>query len=193
MLDWLVSLSGKSPSTTGSGSLEGALTKGPFNNMPLSIDLNYACLALILGGEPVLSTAAGYIGHKLKVEHDITLVIPEIVTRMNADELKVENLIKEGALEKVNDMVVEGKTIHSSILGYRATKRFIKKYFARIFDYVDGLFTEEHLKPELQSLENFANGVEFIYDNIKQVVKEYFDDGQYKELIPPLKILFNIV
>lgn len=149
LLDWLVSLSGKSPSTTGSGSLEGALTKGPFNNMPMSIDLNYACLALILGSEPVFTTAAGYVGHKLKVEHDITVMIPEIVSRMIPEELKIENLIKEGSLEKVSDMEYEGKPIHSSILGYRATKRFVKKYFARIFDCVDGLFSDEHLKPEL--------------------------------------------
>lgn len=59
ILDFLVSLSGKSPSTTGSGSLEGALTKGPFNNLLMSIDLNYMALALILGEEPVLTTAAG--------------------------------------------------------------------------------------------------------------------------------------
>lgn len=62
MLDQIVSLSGKSPSTTGSGSLEGALTKGPFNNLLLSIDLNYACIALVLGQEPVLTTAAGMVG-----------------------------------------------------------------------------------------------------------------------------------
>jgi hypothetical protein len=93
MLDFLASLSGKSPSTTGSGSLEGALTKEPFNNMLMSIDMNYCCLALILGTEPVLSTAAGMIGNKLKVEHDITLMIPELICRMTPDELKIANMI----------------------------------------------------------------------------------------------------
>ncbi|CAL6021033.1 Conserved_hypothetical protein [Hexamita inflata] len=193
MLDWLASLSGKSPSTTGSGSLEGALTKGPFNNMLMSIDLNYACLALILGNEPVLSTAAGSIGHKLKVEHDITLIIPEIFTRMTASELKIENLIKSGCLEQVQDLVVDGKTVPASILGYRITSKFVKKYFARIFDSVDSLFTEEHLRPEVQSMANYVNGVNFIYENIKSCVEEYYTDGSYEELLPPLKVLFDIV
>lgn len=148
MLDWLASLSGKSPSTTGSGSLEGALTKGPFNNMLMSIDLNYACLALILGEEPVLSTAAGQIGHKLKVEHDITLIIPEIISRMTRDELNVKNLIQDRYLEKVEDFEYQGRKVHAGILGYRITQRFVKKYFARIFDYVGGLFPEECLKVE---------------------------------------------
>jgi len=148
MLDWLASLSGKSPSTTGSGSLEGALTKGPFNNLLMSIDLNYACLALVLGEEPVLTTAAGAIGHKLKIEHDITLIIPEIICRMTRTELNIKNLIDGRFLEKVEDREFEGKKVHSSILGYRVTSKFIKKYFARIFDYVDGLFPEDCLRVE---------------------------------------------
>lgn len=193
MLDWLASLSGKSPSTTGSGSLEGALTKGPFNNMLMSIDLNYACLALILGTEPVLTTAAGFVGEKLKVEHDITLIIPEIITRMTLKELNIKYLIAEGSLEKIPDMEHNGKKVNSSILGYRITSKFVKRYFARIFDYVDGLFTTEHLKPELQSMENFAVGVDFIYSNIKQCVEDYYKDGSYEELIPPMKIMFDIV
>lgn len=87
MLEWITCLSGKSPSTSGSGSLEGCLSKGPFNNLLMSIDLNYACLALILGTEPVLSTAAGSVGHKLKVDHDITLILPELICRMTDEEL----------------------------------------------------------------------------------------------------------
>ena len=186
MLDWLASLSGKSPSTTGQGSMEGALTKGPFNNLLLSIDLNYACLALILGDEPVLSTAAGMIGHTMKVEHDITLIIPEIISRMTREELNIKYLISHGYLEKVEDFEHEGKKVHAGILGYRITSRFVKKFFARIFDYVEGLFPENSLKVELQSMENFVTGVEFIYENIKQCVESYMTDGSYEELIPPL-------
>lgn len=148
MLDLTTSLSGKSPSTTGSGSVENALTKGPFNNLQMSVDLNYACLAVILGNEPVLTTAAGNIGSDLKVDHDITYIIPEILCRMTPEEREPENLIKHGYLEKVNDMDYNGKKIHSSILGYRITERFVKKYFARIFDSVDGLFEETSLEPE---------------------------------------------
>lgn len=194
MLDWLASLSGKSPSTTGSGSLEGALTKGPFNNMLMSIDLNYACLALCLGQEPVLTTAAGFVGEQLKVEHDITLIIPEIICRMTSKELNVENLIHEGSLEAVQDIKLpDGTVVPASILGYRITQKFVRKYFARIFDYVDGLFAPEHLRPELQSMENFVAGVEFIYANIKKCVMDYYTDGSYEELIPPMQVMFDIV
>ncbi len=38
-MDYVCSLTGKSPSTTGAGS-EGALTKGPFNALMPSYDLN---------------------------------------------------------------------------------------------------------------------------------------------------------
>jgi len=193
MLDWLASLSGKSPSTTGSGSLERALTKGPFNNLLLSIDLNYACLALCLGQEPVLTTAAGYVGDQLRVDHDITFIIPEIITRMTPSELNVKKMIEDGYLEKVPDVEYEGKKVPASILGYRITERFVRKYFARIFDYVDGLFPEKYLRPELQSMENYAAGVNFIYSNILKCVNEYYTDGSYEELIPPLKLLFDIV
>lgn len=108
MLEWITCLSGKSPSTSGSGSLEGCLSKGPFNNLLMSIDLNYACLALILGTEPVLSTAAGSVGHKLKVDHDITLILPELICRMTEEELDPHYLIKEGSLELVDNMVIDG-------------------------------------------------------------------------------------
>lgn len=89
--------------------------------MLMSIDLNYACLALILGEEPVLSTAAGWIGHKMKVEHDITLLLPEIISRMTREELNPKNLIASGCLEKVNDFEYNGKKVNASIIGYRIT------------------------------------------------------------------------
>ena len=38
-MEFISSMTGKSPSTTGAGS-EGALTKGPFNAMPAIIDSN---------------------------------------------------------------------------------------------------------------------------------------------------------
>jgi len=46
-MDFVCSLTGKSPSTTGAGS-EGALTKGPFNALVPTTDLNNALLGFIL-------------------------------------------------------------------------------------------------------------------------------------------------
>lgn len=112
---------------------------------------------------------------------------------MTEDELKIENLIHNGYLEKVNDMVYLGQKVKSSILGYRITQKFVKKYFARIFDSVENLFPDEVLHVEKQSMEHFARGVNFIYTNIVKVVNEYFEDKSYNELIEPLQILFQII
>ena len=46
-MDFVCSLTGKSPSTTGAGS-EGALTKGPFNALRPTVDLNNALVSFIL-------------------------------------------------------------------------------------------------------------------------------------------------
>jgi len=60
-MDFICSLTGKSPSTTGAGS-EGALTKAPFNMLTPTTDLNNALLSHILTESNGFSTAAGYIG-----------------------------------------------------------------------------------------------------------------------------------
>ena len=49
-MDFVSSLTGKSPSTTGAGS-EGALTKGPFNALLPVVDLNYALVSYMLTGD----------------------------------------------------------------------------------------------------------------------------------------------
>jgi len=64
-MDFVCSLTGKSPSTTGAGS-EGALTKGPFNALVPTSDLNNALLGFILTGYSGFTTAAGHIGHKIQ-------------------------------------------------------------------------------------------------------------------------------
>src|SRR5205807_8802014 len=68
-MEFICSMTGKSPSTTGAGS-EGALTKGPFNALPPIIDLNNALVSWILTGHHGFITAAGYVGPKMRVDHD---------------------------------------------------------------------------------------------------------------------------
>ena len=48
-MDYVCSLTGTSPSTTGAGS-EGALTKGPFNALAATADLNNALVSMLLTG-----------------------------------------------------------------------------------------------------------------------------------------------
>ena len=77
-MEFISSMTGKSPSTTGAGS-EGALTKGPFNALPAVIDLNAALLSYVLTGYDGWVSAAGYVGPQVRVDHDISLLVPETV------------------------------------------------------------------------------------------------------------------
>ncbi len=74
-MDFICSLTGKSPSTTGAGS-EGALTKGPFNALRPTADLNNALVSFILTGYHGFSSSAGYVGPQVRVDHDISLLVP---------------------------------------------------------------------------------------------------------------------
>ena len=69
-MEFISSLTGKSPSTTGFGS-EGALTKSPFNALWPVVDLNNALLSFILTGYAGFTTSAGYVGPNVRVDHDI--------------------------------------------------------------------------------------------------------------------------
>jgi len=98
-MDYISSLTGKSPSTTGAGS-EGALTKAPFNMLLPIYDLNYALLSYVLGDYSAYTTPAGHIGPNVKVDHDISMLVPEIWSRLTEEERNPDQLIQGGALEK---------------------------------------------------------------------------------------------
>src|SRR4029078_856962 len=97
-MDFVSSLTGKSPSTTGFGS-EGALTKGPFNALWPVVDLNNALVSAILTGSAAVTTAAGHVGPHIRVDHDISMLVPEIWCRMKAEERNPAFLIRCGYLE----------------------------------------------------------------------------------------------
>ena len=84
-MDFICSLTGKSPATTGFGS-EGALTKTAFNALPPVVDLNNALVSFILTGYAGFTTSAGYVGPNFRVDHDISLLVPEIWCRMRVHE-----------------------------------------------------------------------------------------------------------
>jgi hypothetical protein len=191
-MDFIASLTGKSPSTTGAGS-EGALTKGPFNAMPAIIDLNNALVSYVLCRHHGFSTAAGYIGPKYQVDHDISLLIPELWSRMFPHERDPKFMIEEGLLEKVGDFEHEGKTILGSRLGYRITKRFSMRFLGRIMSSPDTVFSEDMLKPELQDLEAYVDGINNITETQKKVALSYFEDGTIELACPPLKALLHIM
>ena len=121
-MEFISSMTGKSPSTTGAGS-EGALTKGPFNAMPAIIDLNAALLSYVLTGYDGWVSAAGYVGPHVRIDHDFSLLVPELFSRMSPDERDARNLIAEGALERLTDFEHEGRPVAASRLGYRMTEQ----------------------------------------------------------------------
>lgn len=191
-MDYIASLTGKSPSTTGAGS-EGALTKGPFNALLPIHDLNNALISFVVIGQHGFSTAAGYIGHKYRVDHDISLLVPEIWSRMFVHERDPGYLIKNGFLEKLEDFEYEGRTVAAGRLGYRITAAFSSTFLNRIFSDPVPVFSPEMLRPELQSLPEFVDGIENIVATQQKVALRYFEDGSAERAIPPLRALLEIM
>lgn len=191
-MDFICSLTGKSPSTTGAGS-EGALTKGPFNALRPTIDLNNALVSFILTGLGGFSTAAGYVGPNVRVDHDISLLVPEIWCRLTASERDPAFMIREGYLEPLKDFEHEGRAVLASRLGYRITDRFVRAFFGRVFDNPSKVFTDEILKPETQDRDAFADGIWNITEAQQRVGREYLEDGSIADACPPLRALLTIM
>ena len=191
-MEFISSMTGKSPSTTGAGS-EGAMTKGPFNALPSVIDLNAAFLSFALTGYDGWLSSAGVIGPNVRVDHDISLLVPEVFSRMTPDERSAAALIAEGALERVPDFEHEGEVVEASRLGYRITSKFQSKYFGRIFMHPHVVFSENMLKPELQDVEAYVESVRTIVTTHQWVAQSYIDDGTIALAVPPIKALLEIM
>ncbi|MBK7355333.1 hypothetical protein [Propionivibrio sp.] len=191
-IEFISSMTGKSPSTTGAGS-EGALTKGPFNALPAIIDLNAAFVSFALTGYDGWVSSAGYVGPNVRVEHDVSLLVPEVFARMSPSERDAHNLIAKGALERVEDFEHRGQPVLASRLGYRMTARLASTYFGRIFLHPHAVFTDEMLRPELQDMDIFADGVANIVATHQRVAESYFTDGTISLACPPLRTLLEIM
>ena len=191
-MEFICSMTGKSPSTTGAGS-EGALTKGPFNALPPIMDLNSALVSWLLSGHNGFVTAAGYVGPKCRVDHDVSLIVPEVFCRMEPEEREPKYLIANHYLDKLDDIEYQGKKVQCSRLGWRINIRFVHAFFGRVFNHPHAVFTPEMLQPELQDAAIFADGIANIVETQKRVAKMYFDDGSIAMACPPLKALLHIM
>lgn len=191
-MDYICSLTGKSPSTTGFGS-EGALTKGPFNALPPVIDINNALVSAVVTGYDGFTTAAGHIGPKYRVDHDNSMLAPELWCRMRVFERDARFLIEHGYLEKVEDFDFEKRSILASRLGYRITMSFVDHFLGRIFEMPGAVFPEEFLRPETQDLAVFVAGVDAIVEAQRKVALNYFEDGSVDAACPPIKALLHIM
>lgn len=191
-MDFVCSLTGKSPSTTGAGS-EGALTKGPFNALSPTADLNTALVSYILTSLGGFSTAAGHVGPNARVDHDLSLMIPELWCRLRPEQRDPQFLIQNGYLEKLEDFEHKGKKIPASRLGYRITYGFVRTFFGRLFANPARVFDTAMLKPESQDLDVFADGVLNVAEAQQRVARQYFEDGSIAEACPPLQALLHIM
>ena len=191
-MDYISSLTGKSPSTTGAGS-EGALTKGPFNMLLPIYDLNSALLSYALGDYSVFTTPAGHIGANIRVDHDVSILVPEIWSRLSPAERVPSKLTKEGSFEKLEDFDYNGIRVPASRLGYRMTDVFSFKYLGKIFDEPQAVFCEQILKPETQGMEAFVDGILNIANGHKKAALSYFLDGSIRDAIPPIEALLHIM
>jgi len=191
-MDFICSLTGKSPSTTGAGS-EGALTKGPFNALRPTADLNNALVSMILTGHGGFSSSAGYVGPYVRVDHDISLLIPEIWSRLSVEEREPGRLIEKGYLEKLEDFEHDGKPVLASRLGYRITQRFVHGFLGKIFDNPDAVFTDEILKPEIQDFDIYVDGIHNIVEAQQRVALQYLEDGSIEDACPPLQALLMVM
>ena len=190
--EFISSMTGKSPSTTGAGS-EGAMTKGPFNALPAILDLNAALLSFALTGYDGWVSCAGYVGPHFRVDHDISMLVPEVFSRMTPAERDASALVAEGSLERLVDFEHNGRMVLASRLGYRMTQDFARRYFGRIFLHPHVVFTDEMLRPELQDLDIFADSLDTIVATHQRVAQSYFDDGTVALAIPPLRALLEIM
>ena len=192
VMDYVCSLTGKSPSTTGAGS-EGALTKGPFNALMPSTDLNNMIVSMILTGLGGFSTAAGHVGPRFEVGHDVSLLVPEIWCRLTPEERCPKHMIENGMLERVEDFEHNGVSIPASRLGYRITESFVRTYMARVFDNPSKVFSEEILRPEKQDPDSFADGILYIAEAQQRVAKRYLEDGGFELACPPLRAVISVL
>lgn len=191
-MDFACSLTGKSPSTTGFGS-EGALTKASFNALWPVVDLNNALVGMILTGKAGFSSAAGHVGPNFRVDHDVSMLVPEVWCRMSPQERDPHFLIENGYLEKVDDFDHNGRKVLASRLGYRITMLFADRFLGRVFERPDAVFTDEMLRPERQGLDVFVEGIDSILEAQRRVALNYFEDGSIDAACPPIAALLHIM
>jgi hypothetical protein len=62
-----------------------------------------------------------------------------------------------------------------------------------VFNHPHAVFTEAMLRPELQDLEIFIDGMDNVISTQKRVAEMYFADGSIAQACPPLQALLHIM
>jgi hypothetical protein len=146
-----------------------------------------------LTGTQVFSTSAGHVGARYRVDHDLSLLVPELWCRMSAEERDARKLIQRGLLSRVRDLRHRGRTVPASRLGYRINARFLHDFGGRMFSDPLAVFPLDMLEPERQSRADFIDGIENITEAQRKAALAYFEDGTAELACPPLLGLLHIM
>ena len=73
------------------------------------------------------------------------------------------------------------------------TEDFVIRYFGRIFSNPASIFTADMLRPELQDMDAFADGMDNMVGAHRRAAEMYFEDGSIEGACPPLKALLYIM
>lgn len=63
----------------------------------------------------------------------------------------------------------------------------------RVFNEPQAVFNEKMLKPELQSMEDFVDGINNIVEAQQRIALNYFKDGSINAAILPLQVLLHVM
>lgn len=63
----------------------------------------------------------------------------------------------------------------------------------RLFDEPLAVFNDRMLKPELQGMDDYVDGINNITDAMKRAALPFFEDGSVDAAIPPLKVLLHVM
>ena len=158
------------------------------------VDLNNALVSAILTGNTRASPRRpDTSARKYRVDHDISLLVPEIWCRMRVAERDPQFLIDERLLEKVEDFAFEGRKCWPAAWAIASPRRSSIVFWAASSKRPDAVFPEEMLRPEKQDLAMFAAGVDAIVEAQRRVALNYFEDGSVEAACPPLKALLHIM
>jgi hypothetical protein len=102
-------------------------------------------------------------------------------------------MIEKDFLEPLVDFDHQGQKVLASRLGYRITDRFVSGVMGKLFDNPSVVFTDKILKPELQDLDVYVDGINNIVEAQRKVAQDYINDGSIDDACPPLKALLHIM
>jgi len=145
-MDFVASLTGKSPATTGFGS-EGALTKGPFNAFVAGGGSNNALVSAIVTAMPGLRRRRDMWG-RISGGSRCQSAGPGDLVPYAGHERDPEFLKAHGYLEQVSDFRLGGPNGAGQSAGLSDHPSFCRSLFGRIFETPDAVFPDRMLRPE---------------------------------------------